>query len=160
MKRIMSYTLALLVMVAMAACGGGSGDDSGGSGSSGGNTGGGGGGSTHTPQTYTQSVTLPAKGGEQVVTLSNLSSAVSSVSNTPTWLVISPQFYSSGAPTLKLEFQENEETTERSCTITASASSGDKVVLTITQQAVETKTGIDDLHNEDTDQPAYAPSRQ
>ena len=157
MKRIMSYMLALLVMVAMAACGGGSGDDSGGSGSSGGNTGGGGGGSTHTPQTYTQSVTLPAKGGEQVVTLSNLSSAVSSVSNTPTWLVISPQFYSSGAPTLKLEFQENEETTERNSTVTVLAASGDKVVLSIVQQAAEVKTGIDDIHNTPTDQPAYSP---
>jgi len=155
MKRIMSYTLALLVMFSFAACGGEDGDDSGRS--SGGNTGGG---STHTPQTYTQSVTLPAKDGEQIVTLSNLNSAVSSVSSSPSWLVISPQFYSSGTPTLKLEFQENTETTERSCTITALASSGDKVVLTITQQAVETKTGIDDLHNEDTDQPAYARSRQ
>ena len=120
MKRIMLYSLALLVVFSMAACGGGGGDDSGTSGSSyGGN--GGGGGSTHIPQTYTQSVTLPASGGEKVVTLTDLSSAISSVNNTSTWLVISPQFYSSGAPTLKLEFQENEDAAERSETVTVLA---------------------------------------
>jgi uncharacterized membrane protein len=154
MKRIMSYTVALLVMFVFAACGGGGDDDFGGSGNSGGNSGGGG--STHSPQTYTQSVSLPAKGGEQIVTLSNLSSAVSSVSSTPTWLVISPQFYSSGAPTLKLAFQENEESTERNSTVTVLAASGDKVELTIVQQAAEVKTGIDDIHSTPTDQPAYS----
>ena len=156
MKRIMSYTFALLVMFALAACGGGDDDDSP---ISGGSSGGGGGSTTHIPQTYTQSVTLPAKEGEDVVTLSNLSSSVSSLSGTPSWLVISPQFYSSGTPTLKLEFIENVEPTERSCTVTALASSGDKVVLTITQQAAEVKKSIEDIHNGTTDRPAYAPSR-
>lgn len=86
-----------------------------------------------------------------------MSSAVSSVSSSPSWLVISPQFYSSGAPTLKLEFQENTENQERKASVTVSASSGDKVLLTITQQAGERKDGIDDLHSDKTDQPSYAP---
>ena len=155
MKRT-KYIIALLTMFAIAACSPSPEPDS--PGNSGGGTSGGGGGSTQTPQTYTQSVTFPAKGGEQVVTLSNLTSSVSSVESTPNWLIISPQNYTYGAPTLKLELQENMDTTERSCKVNVLASSGDKVVLTIVQQAAEVKTGIDDIHNTHTDQPAYSPS--
>ena len=152
MKRLGIYFIAVLGLFLLAACGGG-GDD----GSSTGGTNGGSGGGTYPPKTYSQSVTLPAQGGEQVITLSDMSSAVSSVSSSPSWLVISPQFYSSGAPTLKLEFQENTENQERKASVTVSASSGDKVLLTITQQAGERKDGIDDLHSDKTDQPSYAP---
>lgn len=152
MKTIKNYLVALLSLFVLSACGGG-GDDAGGSGGSSG----GGGNNGHAPQTYTQTVSIPATNGEQVITLSSLNSSVSSVSSSPTWLVISPQFYSSGAPTLKLEYQENTETQERKAVVTVSASSGDKVVLTVTQQAGERKDGIDDLHSEKTDQPSYAP---
>lgn len=154
MKRLEIYLAVVLCFFCLAACGGG-GNDGGSSGGSGGGTGGG----SYIPKTYSQSVTLSAKKGEQVITLSDLSSAVSSVSSTPTWLVISPQYYSSGAPTLELEFQENTETEERKTTVTVSASSGDKVVLSITQQAGEKKDGIDDLHSDKTDQPSYAPQQ-
>jgi len=152
MKRLEIYLIVVLGIFFLAACGGG-GDDGGSTGGSGGGTGGG----SYTPKTYSQSVTLPAKSGELVITLSDLKSAVSSVSSSPSWLVISPQFYSSGAPTLKLEYQENTETTERVVSVTVLASSGDKVVLTITQQAGEKKDGIDDLHNDKTDKPSYIP---
>ena len=152
MKTIKIYLMALLSLFVLSACGGG-GDDAGGSGGSSG----GGGNDGHAPQAYTQSVSIPATSGEQVITLSSLNSSVSSVSSSPSWLVISPQFYSSGAPTLKLEYQENTETQERKAFVTVSASSGDKVVLTVTQQAGERKDGIDDLHNDKTDQPSYAP---
>ena len=112
------------------------------------------------PKTYNQSVTLPAKGGTQNVMLNDLTSAVSSVSSTPDWLVISPQFYSSGAPSIKLETQENTTTEERRCSVTILAAAGDKVVLSVTQQASSNQegTGIDDIHNNTTSQPAYAPS--
>lgn len=157
MKKICIYLLSLTAIFVLAACGGGgedSGNTGGGSGNSGGGSSSGGG---NTPQTYTQSVTVPATSGEQVVTLSNLKSSISSVGNAPSWIVISPQYYSSGAPTLKLEYQENTLTTARDCSVTILASSGDKVVLTITQQASETKSGIDDVHNDPTDQPAFSP---
>ena len=149
-KKIVTYMMALLGMCVLMACGGG-GDDSGGSGGSGG-----GGGSV--PQTYTQSITIAATGGTQSLKLNNLSSAVSSVSSTPNWLVISPEYYSSGAPSIKLEVQENTSADERKCDVTVLAASGDKVVLTVTQQAGE-GSDIDDIHNTDTDQPAYAPLR-
>ncbi len=153
MKKICIYLLSLTAIFVLAACGG---DDGGSSTGDGGNSGGSSGGG-NAPQTYTQSVTVPATSGEQVVTLSNLKSSISSVGNAPSWIVISPQYYSSGAPTLKLEYQENTLTTARDCSVTVLASSGDKVVLTITQQASETKSGIDDVHNDPSDQPAYSP---
>ena len=152
MKKICIYLLSLTAIFVLAACGG---DDGGNSTGDGGNSGGSSGGG-NAPQTYTQSVTVPATSGEQVVTLSNLKSSISSVGNAPSWIVISPQYYSSGAPTLKLEYQENTLTTARDCSVTVLASSGDKVVLTITQQASETKSGIDDVHNDPSDQPAYS----
>ena len=152
MKKICIYLLSLTAIFVLAACGG---DDGGSSTGDGGNSGGSSGGG-NAPQTYTQSVTVPATSGEQVVTLSNLKSSISSVGNAPSWIVISPQYYSSGAPTLKLEYQENTLTTARDCSVTVLASSGDKVVLTITQQASETKSGIDDVHNDPSDQPAYS----
>lgn len=154
MKRLEIYLIVVLGIFFLAACGGG-GDDGGSSSGTGGNSGGG----SHIPKTYSQSVTLPAKGGDMVITLSDLNSAVSSVSSTPTWLVISPQYYSSGAPTLKMEFQENTETEERKTSVTVYASSGDKVMLTISQQADEKKDGIDDLHNNQTNQPSYVPQQ-
>lgn len=155
MKNICIYLLSLTAIFVLAACGGGGGGSStGGGGNSGASSGGG-----NAPQTYTQSVTVPATSGEQVVTLSNLKSSVSSVGNAPSWIVISPQYYTSGAPTLKLEYQENTATTKRDCKVTVLASSGDKVVLTITQQASEVKSGIDDIHNDPTDQPAFSPER-
>ena len=150
MKRLVIYLISVLNCFFLVACGGGSDDDGGGG--TGGTSGG-----SYIPKSFSQSVTLPAKGGEQVITLSDLSSAVSSVSSSPSWLLISPQFYSSGAPTLKLEFQENTENQERKASVTVYASSGDKVQLNVTQQAGEKKDGIDDLHNDKTDQPSYAP---
>lgn len=154
MKRLEIYLIVVLGIILLAACDGG-GDDGGSTGGTGGNSGGG----SYIPKTYNQSVTLPAKGGDLVITLSDLNSAVSSVSSTPTWVVISPQYYSSGAPTLKLEFQENTQIEERKITVTVYASSGDKVLLSIIQQAGEKKDGIDDLHNNQTNQPSYAPQR-
>ena len=154
MKLYKIISCLLMCMLLLAACGGGddSGSSSGGSGSTGGSDG-----PTTYPQTYSQSVTVSAKGGEQIVTLVDLSTAISSVGNTPDWLVISPQFYTSGAPTLKLEAQENTETSERNAVVSVLASSGDKVSLTVVQEAGEDHTGIDNIHNEQTDQPAYAP---
>ena len=155
MNRIELYLIALLSIFVLAAC-----DPDNPV-----NTNGGNGGGNYTPKSYTQSVTLPVKGGEMMVTLSDLSSSVSDVSSTPSWLVITREYYSSGAPTLKFGFEENKDGQERKATVTVTASSGDKVVLAITQQATggsgggstqeDVKKDIDDLHDEYTSQPAY-----
>lgn len=151
MKRILFIAFSLLML---ASCGGGGGDD--------------GGGTSPTPnpnpnpnpipQTYTQTVNIGADGGVESLTLSNLSSAVSSIGHTPDWIVISPEHYTSGAPKLKLEIEENNVTEVRSCEVTILAASDDKVILTVTQEAGIPKN-IDDTHDEESDLPAYAPQQ-
>lgn len=109
-------------------------------------------------QTYTQSVSFSAKDGTKRVTLYDLSSSVSSVGNTPNWLVVSPDYYSSGAPSIWVEVEENTSADKRECEVTIWASSNDKVILTVTQEGGKSND-IDDIHNTNTDQPAYAPMR-
>ena len=153
MKRISILCIALLGLMMVVACGGSSDD-----------------GGNHTidpptpdnPKTYSQSVTMEAKDGDVTVTLSNLQSSVSNIANGCSWLTVTKQTYTSGAPSLLLHASENTETVERSCEVMITASNGDKVKLTVTQKAAdsqeEDKTGIDDTHESETDQPAYAPS--
>lgn len=122
--------------------------------------GGGGGDSTPTPiptppKTYTQSETIAAAGGDKVVTLTSLSSSISSINNTTSWVVASPQSYTSGSPKLQLNVTANTDKNERKCEIIVTAQSGENVVLTVIQQA---GNGIDDLHDNTTTQPAYSPS--
>lgn len=152
MRTIKRYFFIQISILLLIACGGGDGGNTEHSSlNPGGDNGGG------SPQSYKQSVTISAQGGEQTVTLNNLSSSISSVGSTDSWLVVVPQYYTSGSPTVKLEVEENKTTSERKCDVTIIASSGDKVVLTVTQSAGEANNNIDDIHNENTDQPAYAP---
>ena len=155
MKQIRIYMTALLGILLMVSCGGGGDDGPTPTPTPTPNP-------TPTPQTYSQTVTVGAKKDSQDVTLTNLKSSVSSIANNKpeSWILLSLQNYSgSGAPTIKIEYEDNPLTTERSCSTTITASSGDKVVLTIKQQGASTPTGIDDPHNDQTDQPAYAPRR-
>lgn len=147
MKQMKLYFLFLICLLITYACGGGDGN--------GGNDP-----QPPTPKVYSQSITLSAEGGTQNVTLSDLSSDVRNVGSTPEWLVVLPQFYSSGAPSIRLEVQANTNAVERKCNVTIQAASGDKVVLSVTQQASSNQEGtdIDDIHNNTTSQPAYSPS--
>lgn len=148
MNKKVIYIIVLIGLSLFTACGGDNDSD---------NTGGGSGKPdtpAAQPQTYQQSVNLTAIGVEMIVKLQNLSSAIRSVENCPVWIVITPQTYTSGVPSIKLEAQENKVPEERLCEVTIVATSGDKLILTIIQQACTT-TGIDDAHDEPTDQSAY-----
>jgi hypothetical protein len=107
------------------------------------------------PQSYMQNIALPSYASEQVVTLNKLSSSIATVENSASWLSVEPQIYSSGSPKVKLRSTDNIERTERKCNVIITASSGDKVVLAIIQQGTTEGTGIDDLHDRQTDKPAY-----
>ena len=111
--------------------------------------------SPNPPKTYSQSATLTAKGDAQKVTLNNLNSSISSVNNTANWLTATPQYYTSGHPQIELQATENTTGSERKTEVTVLASSGEKVVLTVTQEAAP--AGIDDMHDEKTEKPAYSP---
>lgn len=148
MKRISIFCIALLGLMMVVACGGDNDnytiDPS----------------SPDDPQLYSQSEVMEAKGGDITVKLNSLKSSVSNIAYGSNWLTVTKQSYTSGAPTLLLTASENTETTERQCEVMVTASNGDKVKLTVTQKAKESqedKTGIDDTHESETDQTAYAP---
>lgn len=111
-------------------------------------------------QTYEQSVTLDTQGTQQTVTLNDLKSKIDDVKNTNTWLTVLIGTYTSGSPNIVLSAEENTSTQTRSGNVTITSTSGDKVILTVTQQeAEEQKTGIDDSHSIPTDKPAYSRQR-
>lgn len=103
-------------------------------------------------QSYTQNVVLPSYASEQLVTLNKLQTSIATVNNSASWLTVDPQPYSSGSPRIMLYSTANTAKTERKCNVIITAYSGDKVTLSVTQQGV---AGIDDLHNSQTDKPAY-----
>lgn len=106
-------------------------------------------------QTFTQDIVMPSTASEKLVTLSQLQTSIATVEKSASWLSIESQAYSSGSPQIKLCSTDNTERVERKCNVTITASSGDKVVLSVTQQGTSEGTGIDDLHNSQTDKPAY-----
>lgn len=148
-NKILSLLMTLAVMCVLSACGGDDNDEP----------------SPLNPvesegRSYQQAETLPAEDADKTVTLTNLTTAVKDFEYYSDWLTVSRQSYSSGSPTLHLTATDNvkdgETTSARSCTVTVTATSGDKVLLVVTQEGVERKTGIDDSHDMPTDQPAYS----
>lgn len=111
---------------------------------------------------YKQTVTLPSTDADVVVTLGDLNTAVRELDGLADWLTVIKQSYISGAPSVRLIAQDNDGDGDRSCVVTVTATSGDKVLLSVLQkkkEQQEPKTGIDDLHGDVTDQPAYSRGR-
>ena len=109
---------------------------------------------------FTQELTLPASESEQTVTITKLSVGIENIQNSAQWLTVIKQTYTSGSPQVKLSATANTSKDERKCNVTITANSGDKVILTVTQQGKseedEEGTGIDDIHGTQTDKPAYS----
>lgn len=114
-------------------------------------------------QTYQQTEMLPAEKADKTVTLTDLKSAIKDIEYDADWLTVIKQTYTSGSSSLRLTATDNvkdgSSTDARSCIVTVTAISGDKVLLTVTQEGAERKTGIDDSHDVLTDQPAYSRQR-
>ena len=109
-------------------------------------------------QTNTQEIVMPPKASEQVVTLTQLNTAISTVENSASWLTVEQLPYESGSPQVKLRStSDNTAKEERKCNVTITATSGDKVIQSVTQQSEG--IGIDDLHGSQTDKPAYSRQR-
>lgn len=114
---------------------------------------------THEPQTYQQAVQLASwEASEQTITLGNLTEAVSTVECGERWLAAEKLAYTSGSPQLKLTATANDDTAERKAMVTVTAVNGDKVLLAVTQAG--RTFGIDDIHNTESDQPAYSRQQQ
>lgn len=107
-------------------------------------------------QTYNQSIMLSPNAIEQEVILNGLNSPVATVTNSAEWLTVETNAYTSGSVKVKVSVTANVSKEERKCTVTITATSGDKVILSVTQQGIPEGTGIDDLHGSQTDKPAYS----
>lgn len=108
-------------------------------------------------QTYNQSIVLPPEATEQVVILDNINSSITTIENSVTWLKVGIENYTSGPTSIKVTTINNIERTERKCYVIITVSSGNKVILSITQQGLKEEIGIDDSHDRQTDKPAYIP---
>lgn len=111
----------------------------------------------YVPQSYQQSFTFNSwEAGTQSVKLDNLSTAVKQIDHESgvNWLIIEKESYTSGEPNVKLTATANDDTTDRSTTVTIIAENDDKVELTVKQPG--RTYGIDDTHNNQSDQPAYS----
>ena len=109
-------------------------------------------------KTFRQAVTLPAVKADTIVVLTDLSTAISSVEGHDGWLKSEVIPYTTGSPSLRLTAADNEGDNPRSCVLTVTSASTDKVLLSVTQKNEELDTGIDDLHGVVTDQPAASNS--
>lgn len=147
MKRTALYVLSMAALLLTAACsGGGGGSDEG-----------------SPAKVYSQSVTIPAEGTNQLVTLNNLTAPIEAVSALDSWLTVEAATYTSGAPAVRIKATANPNTTERRTKANVVTTSQEKLELTVVQKG-QTPTPpegntIEDTHNTVTDQPAYAPAR-
>ena len=144
MHKILSFMLGIAVMFCITAytsCGGSDDDD----------------------VSFSQSVTIPAESTSVLVTLDKLSSAVESFTVKDNWLTVTLTPYTTGAPIVKLNATNNPNTEERKTKVSFVTKSQVRLELTVIQKgkpavAPEGNT-IEDTHNTETDQPAYAPKR-
>ena len=138
MKKINLYLMAGIAMFILAACSGEPDSEQ-----------------VPVAQTYTQNIMMPSNASELLVTLNQVQSSVTTVQHSVSWLTVETQAYSSGSPSVKLRTIDNTSKAERKCNVTITVTSGDKVVLAVTQQGSSEGTDIDDIHNSQTDKPAY-----
>ena len=109
-------------------------------------------------KTFRQAVTLPAVKADTIVVLTDLSTAISSVEGHDGWLKPEVIPYTTGAPSLRMTAADNEGDNPRSCVVTVTSTSTDKVLLSVTQKNEVLNSGIDDLHGMVTNQPAASNS--
>lgn len=106
------------------------------------------------PQSYTQEIVLPSNASEQEITLNQLHSSIATVQESVSWLTVENLIYYSGSPRVKLCTTINTAKVDRKCNVTITDSSGSMLILSVTQQGASEGTEID-LHNSQTDKPAY-----
>lgn len=108
----------------------------------------------------TQSVSLNADKQDKTVTLNGLSSAIDSAVKESgiSWLTTTPQSYVSGSPSIIISVAANTSTSTRSATVTIKDTKKNTVTLTVNQQGIS--NSINNIHNTNTDQPAYTPRKR
>ena len=101
---------------------------------------------------------IPAAASEEILTLTGLSSSISEMAGQDyfsSWLTITKEAYTSGAPKIKLIAKENLTTTTRLGYVVFVAAK-DTLALTIKQAVYKSGTDVNNPNDTPTDQPAYS----
>lgn len=111
-----------------------------------------------------QSVTIPANATNLVVTLEGLDSPIESAIPQDTWLSVNVMPYESGAVTVKISATNNSNADKRITKVAILTTTGKRMELNVTQKGQSSDSSddstIEELHDDVTDQPAYAPVRK
>jgi len=103
----------------------------------------------------TQICTMPADASETIVTLNGLTTAISRTSGSASWLNITKQTYTNGAPAVKVECAQNLDVDPREQAVMFIATK-DTLVLTVHQESYSGGgTDVNNPYDTPTDQPAY-----
>lgn len=142
MKNKILFAIALMCTMLLTSCGGGGSDD--------------GGGSSSRPSTYYMDINLDAAAGSQTVVLSNLKTNVSAATSSASWLTPSRQAYTSGSPKITIEATANMVSSSRNCTVTVTATDGNKVIINVIQKGTSQTSDQPQTKDEVSDQQPYS----
>ena len=142
MKDKILFAIALMCTMLLTSCGGGGSDD--------------GGGSSSRPSTYYMDINLEETAGSQTVVLSNLKTNVSTAISSASWLTPSRQAYTSGSPKITIEATANTASSSRNCTVTVTATDGNKVIINVIQKGTSQTSDQPQTKDEVSDQQPYS----
>ncbi len=142
MKNKILFAIALMCTMLLTSCGGGGSDD--------------GGGSSSRPSTYYMDINMESAASSQTVVLSNLKTNVSTAISSASWLTPSRQAYASGSPKITIEATANTASSSRNCTVTVTATDGNKVIITVIQKGTSQTSDQPQTKDEVSDQQPYS----
>ena len=142
MKDKILFAIALMCTMLLTSCGGGGSDD--------------GGGSSNRPSTYYMDINMEETAGSQTVVLNDLKKDVSTAVSSASWLTPSRQAYTSGSPKITIEATANTSSSSRNCTVTVTATDGNKVIITIIQKGTSQTSDQPQTKDEVSDQQPYS----
>lgn len=142
MKDKILFAIALLCTMMLTSCGGGGGSDDGGS--------------ANRTNTYYMDINMDASASSQTIELSSLKSNISTATCSATWITLARQSYTTGSPKIMIEASANTSASSRNCTITVTATDGNKVIITVIQKGTSQTSGQPQTNNEVSDQQPYS----
>ena len=142
MKDKILFAIALMCTMLLTSCGGGGSDD--------------GGGSSNRPSTYYMDINMDAAASSQTVVLSNLKTNISTAVSSASWLTPSRQAYTSGSPKITIEATVNTASSSRNCTVTVTATGGNKVIINVIQKGTSQTSDQPQTKDEVSDQQPYS----
>lgn len=115
-----------------------------------------GGGTPSRTSTYYMDVNLDAGVCSQTLVLNNLNTNVSTATSSASWLTLTRQSYTSSSPQIIIEATANTSASSRNCTVTVTATDGNRVIITVIQKGTSQSTGQPETTDEVSDQQPYS----